>query len=129
MKIKLHNIGFALLFCALLGSVALAGVKSKHVVLAEDITVGDTLVKQGTYKVAFDDQAKEVQIIRDSKIIARAPASLEATKAVGKFKPSYTLLKVDDKTKLLFRIDVGGQNAVVNTDRIAAARASSSAGQ
>lgn len=128
MRIKLQRIAFALVVCSLLGTAAQAGVKSKNVYFATDVVVGETLVKQGRYKVAFDGQAKEVQILRGSTIIARATASLEAAEAGGKYEPAYRTLKANND-ELLLTVVIGDRNAVVHSERISAARAASPSGQ
>ncbi len=129
MRNKLYHVAFALLVCALIGTSASAGTKSYHVTFNEDITVGDTLIKQGDYKVAFDDQSKELQVIRGSKVVARAAATLEEAKSSGKYKPAYRTLKTAGGDLLLLTVDVGGKYAVVNSNKIAQARAASQAGQ
>ena len=62
---------------AIAGGVALAKEVKKEVTFSQSVVVNGTLVKKGTYDVVFDDQTNELSIVKDRKIIARAPAQLE----------------------------------------------------
>ncbi|MDQ3805271.1 MAG: cytochrome c biogenesis protein ResB [Acidobacteriota bacterium] len=64
MRTRLQTIAIALVVCALLGTSALAGAKSRNVNFAEDVTVGDTVVEKGVYEVTYDDKAQELTIRR-----------------------------------------------------------------
>ena len=102
--------------CALLGSAALANVKSKKVHFNEDVSVSGTLVKKGDYKVSFDDQTKELTISSGKKIIVKTTASLDETKAKGSslYEPLYnTKLEKEGGALLLTRVNVGGAYAVI----------------
>jgi hypothetical protein len=125
----MNNMAFALIVCALLATSALAGGTSEDVTFRNDMTVGDTLVKQGKYKVTFDDESRELVIMRGRKIVARAAADLEDLERGGRFPLMYTSKKADDGTSQLVGVVIGGKNAVINRSRTAAAPASKSAGQ
>jgi hypothetical protein len=129
MKNRLHRIALALLVCALIQTAALAGGRSYNVSFKQDVTVGDTLVKQGDYRVSYDDEAKEVHVIRGNKVIARANATLEEDKSTSKYKPVYRTLKNNGGDVLLLAVEVGGKYAVLSSNKIAEARTASSAGQ
>jgi len=57
--------------------VALAKTIKREVTFSQPVVVNGTLVKKGTYNVVFDDQTNEVTIVKDRKVVAKAPAQLE----------------------------------------------------
>lgn len=129
MRTRLQTIAFALAVCALLGTSALAGVKSKQVRFDVDVTVGDTLIEKGSYEVTFDDKAQELTIRKGSKVVAKTSAALSELKRVGKYRPVYDTLKDSSGTILLSTVEMGGKYAVINGEKIAAARTASKDGQ
>jgi hypothetical protein len=58
-------------------SMALAETIKKKVTFPHPVVVNGTLIKKGTYSAAFDDQTNELSIIKDGKVLAKAPARLE----------------------------------------------------
>ncbi|HZH90518.1 MAG TPA: hypothetical protein VEX70_07825 [Pyrinomonadaceae bacterium] len=108
MKKSLHRIAISLVLCILLGSVALAGGKSRHVTFSKDIKVGDTLVKKGTYVVTFDEKTNELTF-RDNnkKIVAKTTGRMEER------KPTYPVTFVTDRDKennlMLAGVQLGGR--------------------
>jgi hypothetical protein len=122
MRRHLQQIAVALFVCVLLGTAALADIKSKNVTFQVDVTVGDTLVKEGSYKVTFDDQTQELKVLRDGKVVAQTTARLGDIKSAGKYRPVYTTLAAADDTTLLSGVDMGGKYAIISSERVAAAR-------
>jgi hypothetical protein len=59
------------------GVVALAKSKKETVTLISDLKVNGTVVKKGTYAVSFDDKTSELSILKNGKVIAKAPARVE----------------------------------------------------
>ena len=129
MRSKVNGIALSLAICALLCTTTLAGVKSKDVTFVSDVTVGDTVVKKGTYKVSFDEQSKELRITRRDKVVARVPASLEDVERGLRFAPIYTSIKSDAGAPILSSIILGDKYAVIKSDKTAGAPASKSTGQ
>ena len=77
MKSFLNRIAIALLVTSL-ASIAVFGKTKTHSVNFEtNIKVNGTLVNKGVYDLKFDDKTNEVAIIKNNKLIARAPASIE----------------------------------------------------
>jgi hypothetical protein len=62
---------------AITSGVAMAKVVKKSVTFIQPVVVNGTLVKEGTYNAVFDDQTNELSIVKDGKVVARAPAQLE----------------------------------------------------
>ncbi|PYS78854.1 MAG: hypothetical protein DMF67_08225 [Acidobacteria bacterium] len=122
MRTHIQRIALALVVCALLGATALADTKSKNVTFQVDVTVGDTLVKKGSYKVTFDDQAQELKVLKDGKVVAQTTARPGEVKSAGKYRAVYTTLEAADGTTLLSGVDMGGKYAVISSERVAAAR-------
>jgi Protein of unknown function (DUF2911) len=77
MKSFINRLVVALVVMALTSIAALAEGKSKTVTFNDDVTVNGTLVKRGTYKVTYDEQASELSIARNNKTIAKTSARTE----------------------------------------------------
>ncbi len=122
MRTRLQTIAIALVVCALLGSTALAGGKSKNVSFDVDVTVGDTLVKKGDYKVSFDDESNELKVLKGSKVVAQTRASFNEKKRDGKYRYVYDTLKDASGNTLLSSVNIGGQYAFITNEKIAQAR-------
>lgn len=116
MNKQLLRTTLVLVLCTLLGSVALAGGKgkSKNVTIGDDVTVGGTLVKKGTYKVSFDDQSGELTLWRGSKLVAKTTARLEEYKRTSFYAPAYkTKRESDGGALILTSVYLGGAYAVI----------------
>ena len=122
MRTRLQTIAIALVVCALLGTSALAGAKSRSVNFAEDVTVGDTLVAKGVYEVTYDDKSQELTVRRGDKVVAKTTASIGEVKSTGKYRTAYTTLKDSAGAKLLATVDLGGKYAIISGEKLAAAR-------
>ena len=78
MKKLTIRIALALALCAASGSVAAsAKVKTRSLTFGTDFWVGNTLVKKGTYKIAFDDQTNEISILDKTTVVAKVPAQVK----------------------------------------------------
>jgi len=76
--IKLVNQLVGLVLVGVIASgVAFAKEMKKEVTFSQPVVVNGMLVKKGTYDAVFDDQTNELSIVKDRKVIARAPAQLE----------------------------------------------------
>ncbi|PYS96519.1 MAG: hypothetical protein DMF65_12920, partial [Acidobacteria bacterium] len=62
MKKTSIRIAAALLLCSLTATAASAKVTSQVVTFKQDIVVGSTSVKSGTYRVSFDDKTNELTV-------------------------------------------------------------------
>ena len=123
MRTAIGRIAFALAVCALLGASASAGVKRNNVTFNDDVTVGDTAVKKGSYEITFDDQTQELKIVKGDKVVAQAKARLGEVKSAGKYKAAYTTVKDAGGIKLVSSVSLGGKYAIVSSERVAAATA------
>ena len=79
MKVIVNRIAMLLVIGALTGFSAFAETIEKEVTFQRSLTVNGTVVKKGTYKVAFNEETGELTIRKGSKILATAPARLEKT--------------------------------------------------
>lgn len=109
MKKSLHRLAISLVLCTLFASVALAGGKSKNVTFNEDIKVGDTLVKKGTYVVTFDEKTNELTIRDNKKIIAKTTGRLEERKRAGWRPVNYLTVKDNESNIMLSGVQMGGR--------------------
>ncbi len=67
-----------LALCALPVGTASAKVKTKTITFGTDFWVGTTLVKKGTYKLAFDDAAGEIRFMDKQKnVVAKSAVRVE----------------------------------------------------
>lgn len=119
MKKSLHRVAMSLVLCALLGSVALAGGKSKNVTFTQDIKVGDTLVKKGDYVVTFDEKTNELTIRRGSKVVAKTTARTEEHK--GTYPVNYLTAKDKESNLMLSGVQLGGKLVMVGGETAAGA--------
>ena len=109
----------SLVLCTLLGSVALAGGKSKNVTFNQDIKVGDTLVKKGTYVVTFDEQTNELTIRNNNKkVIAKTTGRLEERKSANQV--SYLTAKDKESNLMLSGVRMGDNLIVIGNETAAA---------
>ncbi|HEX8456873.1 MAG TPA: hypothetical protein VF656_06235 [Pyrinomonadaceae bacterium] len=111
MKKSLHRVALSLVLCTLLGSVALAGGKSKHITFSQDIKVGDTVVKKGTYVVSFDEKTNELTVRSGKKVVAKTTGRLEEQKA--NYPVVYVTLKDKDSNVVLSGVKVDGRLVIV----------------
>jgi hypothetical protein len=66
-----------LLVCAMSGVIALAAGKSKKVTFLTDVTLNGTVIKKGTYQVAFDEKTGELTISSGKSVVAKTNARME----------------------------------------------------
>src|SRR5437588_12371733 len=117
MRTHIQRIALALVVCALLGATALADTKSKNVTFQVDVTVGDTLVKKGSYKVTLDDQAQELKVLKDGKVVAQTTARPGEVKSLGKYRAVDSTLDAAVGATLMSRVDMLGKCPVVGRER------------
>ena len=117
MKTIVQRTVFALIFGALLCAVSLATVKSKRVTFSEDVKVGGTLVKKGDYQVRFDDQTKELAILKGKKVIAKTTASLEEQPQGTVNRVLYRSRPDKEGAPILLSVNMGGKEAVIGSDQ------------
>ncbi|HEY0384684.1 MAG TPA: hypothetical protein VGC64_01670 [Pyrinomonadaceae bacterium] len=80
MKRCLKAIALALLLGVMTYAVALGAglkIKEKIVRLPQDVMINGTLLKQGTYKMRFDEETGELSFIKDKATVAKTTARLE----------------------------------------------------
>lgn len=78
MKSIMNRMLVVLMVGALTSVAALAKVHKHKVTFDEDIKVGGTMVKRGTYDVKFDDETNQLSISKNGKVVAQAMARLES---------------------------------------------------
>jgi hypothetical protein len=115
MKQTLTRIAVALAVGVLLGGSALAATKSKNVRFDDEVTVNGTLLKKGTYKVAFDDQTNKLTISRNGKVVVETTAKLEDyKKTTAAYAPEYkTRLEKEGGARMLTSVNIGGAFAII----------------
>lgn len=116
MKRLTARIVLALALCAASGSVAAAAkVKSRSLTFGTDFWVGNTLVKKGTYKIAFDDQTNEISILDKTTVVARVPAQVRKREGKSNRAWDVALVAVGDRMTLVrLAFPEAGQTLVLN---------------
>jgi len=100
MKYVFNRLVVALLFVILASASTFAKVHKATITLKSDTRVGEVLVKKGTYKVKFDDEANELSIWQGGKEIAKSAVQLQPRpKAVD--GTEYMVILENDETKLV----------------------------
>lgn len=72
-----YRLAVVLLIASLASVAAFAKTRSEKVSFLNDIKVNGTLVKKGVYDLKFDDKTREVSIVKNGKVIARANTTVE----------------------------------------------------
>ncbi len=100
-----------------LASVAAFGKthKQRNVAFDSDIKVNGTLVKKGTYDLAFDDESGQLTISKSGKVIAQTMTKLEARSKTAKGFQLRTLGS-GDETQLVGATFGGWDKDVVITN-------------
>lgn len=80
----------------------------------EDVKVGDTLVKKGTYFVTFDEKSNELTIRKNRKIIASTAARLEERASTSNRASVYATLKDKENNVRLSRVSIDGKHAMIS---------------
>jgi hypothetical protein len=117
MKSITNRIFLLLVLGTVTTAVGLAKTTRKQVTFGEPVTVNGTLVKSGTYEVAFDDQTNQLSIVTGRKVIASAEARVE--KAEGNVHSLYeTRSDPNDASKPAVLVSIslkhGNQATIVN---------------
>jgi hypothetical protein len=100
MKKLTVRIALVLALCATSGSIASAKVRSRSLTFGTDFWVGNTLVRKGTYKVAFDDQTNEISILDKTTVVAKVPAQVKKRES-NKRSWDVALVTVGDRMTLV----------------------------
>ena len=95
MKSIVNRLVVLLVTVSLTGVLAFGKTIEKEVTFIRSVSVNGTLVKKGTYKVAFNEETGELTISKGKKILATAQARLEKTTDRNSF---YTHSAADDPT-------------------------------
>jgi hypothetical protein len=96
------------LLCLLSVGIGLAQEKElkQTINFPEDVMVGDTLVKKGTYEVRFDASNNELTILRGREVVARAKASVETSATKARYNS--VAYSATEKGKQLTRLTFAG---------------------
>lgn len=114
MKKLTIRIALVLALCAASVSIASAKVKTRSLTFGTDFWVGNTLVKKGTYKIAFDDQTNEISILDKTTVVAKVPAQVKKREGNNRAW-DVALVTVGDRTTLVrLAFPEAGQTLVLN---------------
>lgn len=107
-----------LLVCVMSSVVALAAGKTKKVTFLTDVTLNGTVIKKGTYQVAFDEKTGELTISDKKAVVAKTNARLEKFEGVAG-----TVYLTSGDNKELVSIIYGGSQAAIGGNGSSAATA------
>lgn len=96
------------LFVTIAGMTAFAKVRKSNVSLAADTKINGMLVKKGMYDVVFNEDLKELSIIKAGKVIVKTQAKVEKRDHKARRNELYTIM--DGKDQKLVGIWFGGTN-------------------
>lgn len=96
MKSIVNRMVVLLVIGTLSGVLALGKTAEKKITFHKSVSVNGTLVKQGTYKVTFNDETGELTIKKGGEVVATAQARLEKTKERYNF---YTASESTDRAQ------------------------------
>jgi hypothetical protein len=112
MRYISNRLVVALLFVIMASGPTFGKVRKATITLKTDTRIGEVLVKKGTYKLKFDDQAKELSIWQDGKLIAKSAVQLQPRpKSIEGFEQIVTL--ENDETKLVSVTFSGSHQTIV----------------
>ncbi len=112
MKTTTNRFACALIFLALVASIASAKISSRTITFGQDFVVGGTLVKAGTYKLSFDDRTNELTVLDKKKaVIAKAAATMEKSNAKRAFS-GITMVK-QGESMVLSVVGMPGTNQMI----------------
>ena len=78
---RINQLVALVLLSSIVGSVAFAKEIKKEITFVQPVMVNGTLVKKGDYEAVFDDQARQLSIVKGRRVVASAPAQLEKREA------------------------------------------------
>lgn len=99
----------ALALVSLAGVSALAGNKDR-IKLADAVRLGETTVESGTYDVKFDDETGELQLLKGSKVVAKAKA--RSQEAASKHRNTTFTLAEENGAQVLRSVSFGGSKQI-----------------
>lgn len=113
MKKIVNRTVVLVVMCAITSVLTMANTTTKRVAFDRAVIVNGTLVKAGTYKVAFDDQTGELTITRGKETVAKAPARLEKLEEGS--RATYTTRSEADRD-ILLSVTLKDRNRAVIAD-------------
>ena len=129
MRKSAQRVTLILLVCLLVGvtSVSAKG-RTERVTFHDDLEVNGQAIKKGTYKVTYDDEAKELTIFVDRSNVIKTAAHLEKREQKAKDTRFRTIAK--NNSRALHSITFAGSaEAIVLDNRVARGAAGESAPQ
>lgn len=84
MKSSVSRIAVAFLIFALTSIVANAKIRKDTVTFVSNITVNGTVLKKGNYDVKFNDETKELSLLKSGKVVAKVTAHIEKADSTAK---------------------------------------------
>lgn len=103
------------LLCLTMVGAAFANEKNlkKTVTFKESVTVKDTVIKKGTYRVLFDAKASEVSIMEeDGDLVLKTKATVETRNEKSRY--NFAAFKTTDRGQLLESLTFAGDNRAVH---------------
>ena len=113
MKLLINRLMVACLLVTLAGATAFGNTRSSNIAFSADTKVNGTLVKKGKYDVVFDDQAGELSIFKDAKLIAKTSVRLEKRDQKARGTQVQTILEGMDQKLVSITFNGSQENLVV----------------
>lgn len=106
-----NKFAVALLLLSLAGTAALGKTRSKQVEFEKAVKVNGTVVKAGSYKVAFDEMANELSISKNGKLVVKTTAHLMQRET--KVRGTQVHYRADADELQLVGLSFGGDQEIV----------------
>ena len=111
MKKTVINIAALFLVSVITGMVVVADTMTEHVTFANPVIVNGTVIKDGVYKLEFNDQTGTLSFKKDGHMVAGAPARLER---VDKHAPGKYTTRTEGESRILLSVSMDdGYKAVL----------------
>lgn len=108
MKSLVGRIAVAFVIFAMTNLVAIAKIKKDTVTFVSDITVNGTVLKKGNYDVKFNEETKELSLLKAGKVVAKTAAHTE--KAAGRAKSTTFSTRTSGEGREFVSITFGGSD-------------------
>ena len=113
MKLIINGLVVACLLVTLASATAFGNTKRSEIVLGVDTKVNDTVVKKGKYHAVYDDQANELSIYKDAKLVAKTAVRIEKRDQKARGTEIQTTLEGMDQKLVSIAFSGSLENVVV----------------
>lgn len=115
MKFLVNRIVLTLVIGAMAVTMAFGKTRRDTVTFTENVKLNSTLLKSGTYDVAFNEETNELAIIKNGKVVAKTAAKAEPR--TGKASQTEVKTVTTNSGVELIGVAFGGTDKNIMVDR------------